>query len=80
MITRVALKLGGIIIIGKEKERHDALYPDWVMNYITSQKDKGEQGFITHEGEFKDRREAGMHAYLCGQIKEPCLLVSEDIW
>ena len=51
-----------------------------------------EQGFIDHNGQFLDRREAFKHAKQCGQIAEKVLydyekigglnpiLISEDLW
>lgn len=41
------------------------------------------QGFVTDEGKFLDRIEAGKHALACGQLKElehPPDLYSEDLW
>ena len=42
-----------------------------------------EQGFITHDGIFLERNEAGKYAIECGQIEKlswPPDLYSEDLW
>lgn len=39
------------------------------------------QGFVTNNGKYVDRKEAGKIAFECGQIKEPSdFLYSEDLW
>lgn len=44
---------------------------------------EGEQGFITNDGEFVNRIEAGRLAMISGQVDElefPPQLFSEDLW
>ena len=48
-------------------------------------KEKTEQGFVTHDGTFLNRYDAMQHAIACGQLP-PCAdkeckeLYSEDLW
>jgi hypothetical protein len=77
MITKVALKRNGIICVGHIGERHDKVIlanpREDAQEYIL--------GFVDDRGEFYDRKQAGQHAFDCGQISEltDCLL-SEDVW
>ena len=80
MIVRVALKLKGMILIGKKNARHDSLFTHDVLEIILAGWDKGTQGFITDDGEFLNRIQAGIHAYHCGQTKDKRILTSEDLW
>lgn len=80
MIMCVALKIDNIVLMGNPFERHDALYTDEVIALLKGKKDKGIEGFITDKGDFLDRKEAGKHAFECGQTKEVLNLISEDLW
>ncbi len=71
MILAAAIRKNGVTLIGK---RHH-LIPNLCG---------GEQGFITTDGIFLDRKKAAKHALECGQIKELKYqkneLFSEELW
>ena len=57
--------------------------------YIVSQfcsadeidKTKTQQGFLDHNGQFLNRKEARHHAFACGHVEDPLgLLYTEDLW
>lgn len=77
MITRVAIWTKDKVYVGENRERHDALYcPINKFEGI-----EHIQGFITDSGEFLTRKQAGEHAFKCGQISSfTDYLLSEDLW
>jgi hypothetical protein len=76
MISKVAIKINDTIYEGLPGERHDKVilaHPETDAKSII--------GFVTDTGIFLNRKQAGAHAFECGQISEftDCLL-SEDVW
>ena len=80
MIAASAIKLDDKIYMGR---RHGDIIGD---QYPKGNKEIGRcgraiQGFVTGEGEFLNRQEAGKHAFECGQTEEyKQTLYSEDLW
>lgn len=77
MITRVALKRGNDVFVGEQGWRHDKV----ILANLTDDHKNDIVGFVTDKGEFLNRKQAGRHAFECGQIEAltDCLL-SEDVW
>ena len=76
MIKESAVKKNGFIYTGK---RHcDILNGVEPFGFLKD----GEQGFITDTGKFLNRKEAGLHAINCGQVKRLLggILYSEDLY
>lgn len=79
MIKSVAVKIGDTLIPGKQGERH----ADVILQCIKSNRDTtwAEKGFLTETGDFLNRHQAAVHAFICGQIQEQKeSLISEDLW
>jgi len=80
MIKEAAIRLRtGTIVTGK---RHHTIFAmAKTMGIPRHIFKKGTQGFVDEKGNFLNQKEAGVHAYGCGQIKEPTdCLVSEDLY
>ena len=68
--------------------RHGDIYNQLKqMGFTPNDFEELEQGFVTHEGIFLNRREALTHAISCGQICSRLIhdnsfseLISEDLW
>jgi len=90
MIVAVAIKTSdGIIHFLPKPNRHnDVIHALHIATETQYKMNKlilahGEQGFITSEGNFVDRKVAGQIAIKCGQIEKlefPPNLYSEDLW
>lgn len=82
MITAAAIVYEGRLYTLPKPARHfDVIKVIWqeIKKQVTCET----QGFVTDEGKFLDRIEAGKHALACGQLKElscPPDLYSEDVW
>lgn len=82
MILAAAIHKDGVTYIGR---RHDLImhskYVPWGFFKGSGGKN---QGFVTTDGEFLDRKQAAKHALACGQIKELKYqkneLFSEELW
>jgi hypothetical protein len=76
MIKSAACRLDdGTIFEGKD---HSACIKQMPVKCL-----KNMQGFVTSEGKFVDRIEAGKIAFLAGQIKDDpkgSIILSEEIW
>jgi len=86
MIKSAAILVDGFMYVGK---RHDTIINGnhfGIFKPITESNPIGyfvkpTQGFITHEYEFIDRKEAGLIAWKCHQIDRPTdCLFSEDLY
>lgn len=78
MIYCAAIKQGDEVVVGEEGDRHDHVFQMKPKGFFTP---GCVHGFVTHLGDFLDRREAGRHAWESGQIDEPTdCLISEDVW
>lgn len=74
MITQAAILYNGTIYKGK---RHREIIEANKQHNLR----KGVEGFVTINGLFVNREEAGKIAAACGQIKKPKKkLISEDLW
>lgn len=75
-IKEAAILQDGIIYTGK---RHSDIVRKMLADKIRPK--HGGQGFITDEGKFVDRREAGRIAFESKQIEKPTdLLTSENLY
>lgn len=73
-ITLAAIEYGGVIYTGK---RHHLIIKDMVNSQVPGgAKRFHNQGFVTNEGEYLNRKEAARIALLAGQIEK--LSYSED--
>ena len=78
MITVAAIRHDGVIYIGA---RHDICYLSAAVQLNGKMPAESEAGFLTHAGEFLDRKEAARHAFECGQLHVYSdSLMSEDLW
>lgn len=76
-IKEAAILLDGKIYTGR---RHDKCIHK-IMKETGKSAAKGIQGFVTYKGKFLDRKQAGHHAFKCGQIdKDTDHLLSEDLY
>lgn len=82
MIVKAAVLFEGKIYTVPKPGRHHN-----VMRKIVDETGKPPvkalQGFVTYDGIFLDRVQAGEHAIRCGQLDElgwPPFLYSEDLW
>lgn len=78
MIVSSAILKDGVIYTGK---RHNDILCD--KNRPFGFLKLAEQGFITDQGIFLNRKEALQHAIDCGQLKKETVfnyLFSEDLW
>ena len=80
MIVKVALLLeDGRLFIGAKGRRHDNLYKHNGEDFFAGIQNI--QGFVDEQGKFYTRKEAAIHAFECGQVKEKWdSIVSEDLW
>jgi hypothetical protein len=81
MIKLAAIRQGNIVYVGRR--HHDCIR--WILACgLVQPPVNGEQGFVTDEGKFVDRREAFKIARECKQIirkhGRPDELYSEDIY
>lgn len=77
MIKESAILKDGIIYTGK---RHSDIIRQMIINGISVVRPRID-GFVTDDGKFVDRKEAGQIAFESGQIKNPTsLLFSEDLY
>jgi len=80
LIKEAAIKKNGTIYTGF---RHDRIIKACPFGFF---KNPGKvrtsiQGFVTDTGEFLNRKEAGKHAFECGQTDRLINnLTSEDLW
>lgn len=83
MITGVAISGVKHIYMLPEPFRHHHVIEVMSKNPREPMPVTGEQGFMTNEHEFLDRKAALTHAIECGQIETgrwPPNLFSEDLW
>lgn len=86
MITHVAIMRGERIIQLPKPKRHHHLLEKLIKVYKQSSSIGWIQGFMNSEGNFLDRKEAYIHAIMCGQLKAKDrlsgskILTSEDLW
>jgi hypothetical protein len=79
VILASAIRKDGIVYVGRRHHliMHSKYNPPGFLKL-------GEQGFITTDGVFLDRKQGANHALTCGQITElkynPTDLFSEDLW
>lgn len=74
MIVVSAILKNDLIFTG---ERH----PDIFQKYKSINLKNAVQGFMTDDGVFLNREEAGKHAFECGQTNKIIkVLTSEDLW
>lgn len=69
-----------LIIYGKS---HEECYKKWMKLNVDKNAVKWENGFLTNNCRFVDRKEASSIAYLSGQIdnyKADQILLSEELW
>lgn len=80
MIKEAAILKDGKIYTGY---RHDVIIRAYPPGFFISRGEECNsiQGFVTDKGKFLNRKEAGKHAYECGQINKliNCLM-SEDLY
>lgn len=78
-ILRAAVKRGEEVFSLSRPARHGH-----ILRYMTLTREETEQGFITSEGRFVSRLEAGVIALAAGQISQTSsqsgALYTEDLW
>jgi len=88
MITHVAIKYDGKIYSLPSPNRHHHIIRMIAKENGVGIKGPDVQGFLDHEGNFLDRRQAYIHAKECNQVLrkvDPTVydgssLFSEDLW
>lgn len=83
MIKYVAIKQDDTIYCLPKPFRHHDVIRTMVDVCKLPKPVTGEQGFMTNDGDFVDRKEALEIAFSCGQVEEPIAppnLFSEDLW
>jgi len=83
MIHAAAIRHNGMIYTKPQPARHVDVYVMMQMEGLNVKFDGVEKGFITDKGEFLDRRRAGAHALMCGQVEKLHVgdeLYSEELW
>jgi hypothetical protein len=82
MIIGPAIKKDNIIYsLKKPKRHHDVI--KYIIEEFKLDAKNGEQGFITHDGKFLNRRDAAEYVLKRKDITKlswPPLLYSEDLW
>jgi len=77
VIKEAAIKKDEKVYVGR---RHDKIILAQKKEFF-NRGTNSVQGFVTDKGEFLTRKEAGAHAFECGQIKEfTDFLISEDLY
>lgn len=79
MIKEAAILQEGKVYTGR---RHNEIIHELVNRFGYAPPIKGAQGFVTEDGRFLDRVEAGKEAIRCGQIdklRRPPKLYSEEL-
>jgi hypothetical protein len=80
-IATAAVRRDGLIFSIPRPGRHHDIIPLAVQAGAKAPIRQGEQGFLTSEGDFVDRRWAAQIAFQAGQIIElKAKLYSEDLW
>jgi hypothetical protein len=83
MIKCAAIKYEGEVYSLPKPSRHHNILHMMIKELKLKKVTSGEQGFLTENGEFVDRIEAGKIALSCGQCDDlvtPPRLFSEDLW
>lgn len=83
MIHAAAIRHNGVIYTKSKPARHIDVFVMMTQEGNKVNFDKVEKGFLTDKGEFLDRRRAGAHALMCGQVERLHVgdeLYSEEIW
>jgi hypothetical protein len=74
MLVQSAIIKDGVIYTGR---RHHNVLQSQPKGFLKN----CEQGFVTDEGKFLNRKDASIHAFECSQIDEIIpVLCSEDLW